>query len=212
MSRRNPMCSFAVPGAAIATVAAQGLSFLLAILYLRRNEFPFAFHLSEFRIQSEKARKLLKIGVPVSLQDTLTMLSFLFITAIVNRIGVSASAAVGLSSKISNFTLLPPSAISAAVAAMTAQNIGAGKPKRAIKCLYTGIVISLIFGTVCFLWMHFLPQTAARLFDGNMMGIGAAVPLASFCSILIGIVYFLKLKRKLENPALYQELYRTFNK
>lgn len=86
------------------------------------------------------------VGLPLALQDALVNVSFLIITAVINKMGVTASAAVGVVEKIIVFAMLPPSAFGSAVSAMTAQNIGAGKLQRANKILSYGIIYSLVFG------------------------------------------------------------------
>jgi Na+-driven multidrug efflux pump len=77
------------------------------------------------------------------LQDALINVSFLIITVIVNQMGVIASASLGVVEKIIVFAMLPPMAISSAVATMTAQNYGAGLIQRMNKCLASGIGIAL---------------------------------------------------------------------
>ena len=74
-------------GAALATVAAQGVSLALALAVLRRRDFPFDFKRRSFRIQGDKAARILRLGLPVAVQNVLVTLSFLIITAIVNHMG-----------------------------------------------------------------------------------------------------------------------------
>lgn len=179
-------------GAAFATAGSQGVSMIIAILYLRRKKFIFDFKLKSFRIHRAKAKNLIKIGLPISLQESLVMLSFLFIIAIVNSMGVVASAAIGITQKIDTFTLLPPSAFSAAIAAMAAQNMGAGLPDRAKKCMHTGIWFSLAFGVLFFALMQLAPQAAMRVFtqDSGVILAGAGYLRSfSFDCILVCFVF-----------------------
>lgn len=64
-------------GAALATVAAQGVSLALALAVLRRRDFPFDFKRRSFRIQGDKAARILRLGLPVAVQNVLVTLSFL---------------------------------------------------------------------------------------------------------------------------------------
>lgn len=68
-------------GAALATVAAQGVSLALALAVLRRRDFPFDFKRRSFRIQGDKAARILRLGLPVAVQNVLVTLSFLIMTA-----------------------------------------------------------------------------------------------------------------------------------
>lgn len=151
-------------GAAIATVAAQGISLLLSIFVLQKRDFPFDFRPGSFRFWPGKVGKLVKLGGPVSLQNVLVEASFLLITASVNPLGLGQSAAVGVTERIISFCMLAPVAFQSAISAMTAQNIGAGKPERAKQSLSCGLFYSLLFGGVVLLLLELFPDTAAGLF------------------------------------------------
>ena len=117
--------------------------FLFAIFYLRRHKALKGFRLRSVKPSRYHAMRIVKIGSPISLQETLIGVSFLLISAVVNRMGVAQSAAVGVTERLIGFMFMPAYAISAAVAAMAAQSIGAGDRSRASKCLRTGITISV---------------------------------------------------------------------
>lgn len=181
-------------GAAIATVSSQGISMLLAIFYLIRKKFLFDFKPRSFRIYKPKATSLVRLGLPVSLQETLVNISFLFITAIVNHMGVVASASLGVVGKINSFAMLPPTAFSAALAAMVAQNMGAGKPDRAKQCMKNAIGLSLCFGVACFALVQLWPAFFARLFTADTAVIAASADYIrsfSFDFILVCFMFCL---------------------
>ena len=132
-------------GAAIATVVAQGCSVVVALLLLARRGMPFPFAASDIRFHRAETGKILKVGLPLCLQDTLVNMSFLIITAIINSMGLVASAAVGVVGRITGFAFMPNGAFSSAVATVAAQNIGAGRQDRALKSLWAAVGFSLIF-------------------------------------------------------------------
>ncbi len=74
-------------GAAIATIIAQAVSMLLAVIYLKRNKFIFSFHHASFRIHKDKLKLLLKVGIPSSAQNVIVGISFLVLTSMINDIG-----------------------------------------------------------------------------------------------------------------------------
>lgn len=162
-------------GAAIATVAAQAVSFLLSLLVLRRGNFPFDFQRSSFGVQAGRVKQLLRLGVPICLQDGLVTLSFVIITAIVNAIGLDESAAVGVVERIIGFAMLIPIAFSSALAALTAQNMGAGLPDRAKKGTYIATAASLALSLLLFLPLQLVPELAMGLFtdDPSVIAHGA---------------------------------------
>jgi putative MATE family efflux protein len=135
-------------GAAIATVGAQGMSVIVSILIIRKRDLPFDFSTRYIRYDSLVVKTELKLGIPIALQDLLVGISFLVIQTVVNTMGVIASAGVGVAEKLCIFIMLVPSSYMQSMSAFVAQNIGAGKIKRANKALLYGITTSLSAGIV----------------------------------------------------------------
>ena len=136
-------------GAAIATVSAQALSVVFAVVLLIKKELPFSIARKDFRLNPQY-KKFLKIGLPLALQEFLTQVSFLALCAFVNRLGLEASSGYGVACKIVNFAMLVPSALMQSMASFVSQNIGAGKKKRAKKSMFTGIGVGLVVGCLVF--------------------------------------------------------------
>jgi len=133
-------------GAAIATVAAQLVSVILSLMIIRKTPLPFDFEKKYIKYESRLNRHVTRLGLPIALQDLLVGLSFLIIMAIVNRLGVVASAGVGVAEKVCAFIMLVPAAFMQSLSAFVAQNAGAGKLDRARKALYAGIGMGLVLG------------------------------------------------------------------
>ena len=136
-------------GAAIATVSAQALSVVFAVVLLIKKELPFSIARKDFRLNPQ-CKKFLKIGLPLALQEFLTQVSFLALCSFVNRLGLEASSGYGVACKIVNFAMLVPSALMQSMASFVSQNIGAGKKKRAKKSMFTGIGVGLVVGCLVF--------------------------------------------------------------
>ena len=85
-----------VAGAALATVLAQAISVVLCLLFTKMKGLPFSFSLRDIRFHPKHTGRILRLGAPVALQDVLVSISFLAIAAIVNSLGVIASAGVGV--------------------------------------------------------------------------------------------------------------------
>ena len=136
-------------GAAIATVFAQAVSVVCAIVILLKKDLPFKIQKSDLCLNSQ-CGKFLSIGLPLALQEFLTQLSFLALCAFVNRLGLSASSGYGVACKIVNFAMLMPSSLMQSMASFVSQNIGAGNRQRAKKSMFTGIGIGLVIGSFVF--------------------------------------------------------------
>ena len=135
-------------GAAIATVSAQALSVLISLVVIWKRGLPFAFSLSHVRFFKDCLVPILKVGVPIALQDVLVHFSFLFIQIVVNGMGVVESAAVGVAEKVCVFLMLTASAFMQSISAFVAQNNGAGLQDRSRKALSYGIRMALFSGAV----------------------------------------------------------------
>ena len=151
-------------GAAIATVSAQALSVVFAVVLLIKKELPFSIARKDFRLNPQ-CKKFLKIGLPLALQEFLTQVSFLALCAFVNRLGLEASSGYGVACKIVNFAMLVPSALMQSMASFVSQNIGAGKKKRAKKSMFTGIGVGLVVGCLVFALVIFKGDVLAGFFS-----------------------------------------------
>lgn len=118
-------------GTAAATVAAQAVSMIAAVLYLNAKGFIFRFSPRTLRIDRALLKELFRLGLPISLQECMVRFSFLYLTSITNSFGVYAASAVGIASKYDVFAMLPATSFSSALSALTAQNLAAGKEERA---------------------------------------------------------------------------------
>lgn len=156
-------------GAAYATVAAQALSFTYALVHMRLHRFPFEFHRGSFIPSRNSIGQIFKVGVPLSLQDVLTGLSFLVIFAIVNTMGVNESAGLAVAERVIGFILLPPIAFSSAVTTAASQNFGAKKFRRAFNAFLYGMGFSFVFGFLFWLICQICPKAVADIFTKDVI-------------------------------------------
>ena len=164
-----------VTGAALATVLAQAGSVALSLLFTRHKGLPFAFSGKDIRFHARYIGNILRLGVPIALQDVLVSMSFLAIAAIVNGLGVVASAGVGVAERLCGFIMLVPSSFGQSLSAFVAQNIGAGQKRRAKKAMLYGMAASLCCGVVLAWLSFFHGGLLAGLFarDGEVIAAAA---------------------------------------
>ncbi len=164
-----------VAGAAYATVFAQAFSVLLSVLIIRKKTLPFEFSRKSIRFDKRIIGRIVVLGLPIALQDLLVSVSFLVIIAIVNSLGVVASAGIGVAEKLCAFIMLVPSAYMQAMSAFVAQNIGAKKPDRAKRALAYGIASSVAVGLIMAYISFFHGNLLAGLFsrDGAVIAASA---------------------------------------
>ncbi len=144
------VCGLGTAGAAAATVLAQAVSVVMSLLILRKKQLPFEMARADLRFHRGIIRKVAALGLPIALQDLLVGISFLVILAIVNSLGLVASAGVGVAEKVCGFIMLIPAAFMQAMAAFVAQNIGAGKFSRAKRTLLYAVSVSMLLAVGMF--------------------------------------------------------------
>lgn len=88
--------------AAVATVAAQAVSVVLALIILKKKKYGFRIRKQDFKISSQ-CKRFIKVGLPLALQEFLTQMSFLALRAFINKLGLEASSGYGVA--------LPPATV-----------------------------------------------------------------------------------------------------
>lgn len=154
-------------GAALGTTLSQMASVLFAITSIRRHRGVMDISRSDLHLKKDVIKNILKIGVPIAMQDGFIQISFLVITVIANQRGLIDAAAVGIVEKFIGLVFIVPSAMLSTVSAISAQNIGAGNMKRAKRTMYIAMMITTGYGTVVAVLLQFFPQIAVGIFTDN---------------------------------------------
>ncbi len=161
-------------GAAMATVFAQAVSVLISFLILKRRQLPFELKKEYLRLEKLIIRRIARLGIPIALQDLLVGISFLVLLAIVNGLGVIASAGIGVAEKVCGFIMLIPAAFMQAMAAFVAQNIGAREYGRAKKALLYAISVSAALAVVMFAVTFLRGDLLSGIFANDELVIAAS--------------------------------------
>lgn len=151
-------------GAALGTTLSQAVSVVVSIIVVRRARAGIRLKKEDFKPKRDVMGSLLRIGIPIAVQDGLIQVAFIVITIIANRRGLNDAAAVGIVEKIMSFIFLVPSSMLSTVSALGAQNIGAGKPERAKTTMRYGILITTCFGLAVVTLMQFYANSFVSLF------------------------------------------------
>ena len=161
-------------GAAVATVFAQAVSVIFSIWFISKRELSFDFSRKYIRLEKYYAKRILLVGTPIALQEMLVQFSFLFIQIIVNDMGVTQSAAVGVAEKVCVFLMLVASAYMQSISAFVAQNNGAGLYNRSQKALFCGISTALIAGFIMGTLAFLAGDRLSSIFSNELSVISAS--------------------------------------
>ena len=152
-------------GAALGTVLSQTVSVLLSLWEVGSRRQQLQLRRGDFRPDRDIGREILKIGVPVALQDGFIQVAFIVITVFANLRGLADAAAVGIVEKLIGILFLVPSSMLQAVSALAAQNIGAGAHGRARKTLGWACLITVVWGLGAVVLMHLQSRTIIGWFS-----------------------------------------------
>lgn len=146
-----------VAGAAWATIIGQAVSFLFSLVYLyrRREAFGFDFKKESFAIDKRYTKMIAALGTPMAIQSGCINLSMLFVNAMINRVGVVASATFGVGVRIDDIVNKISQGIQFAAMPMISQNIAAGQKKRSVQVVRYAWLYSAIL-TVVFMTAYIL--------------------------------------------------------
>ncbi|MCI8538126.1 MAG: MATE family efflux transporter [Oscillospiraceae bacterium] len=174
-------------GAALATVAGQACSFLFAVvlLYQNRANFAFDFRLSSFAIHPERARALVKLSLPIALQQNAITISMLYVNAQINALGLVAVAVAGIGQKIQHVVGVITGAMQAAAATMVGQNMGAGKLNRVKNIVFICWAVCLAAAAVCSAAFLLFPRQIFACFDRNPEVLACAPGFLSIVCVMV---------------------------
>lgn len=151
-------------GAALGTTLSQAISVVVSLAVILKRQTGINLRKEDLKLRRPVLRQILKIGLPVALQDGFIQIAFIVITIIANRRGLSDAAAVGIVEKVISFLFLVPSSMLSTVSALGAQNIGAGKHERAALTLRYAIFIAAGFGLCISIVMQWIAEPVVGLF------------------------------------------------
>ena len=164
-------------GAALGTTLSQAVSVVVSLLAISKSGSGISLKKEHFKPNRSIIGQLLRIGIPVALQDGLIQIGFIVITVIANKRGLDDAAAVGIVEKVIGFLFLVPSSMLSTVSALGAQNIGAGKPERAKQTLYYAMGMTVTFGVLITLIVQLTAEPIVALFTDRSAADGARVIL-----------------------------------
>lgn len=158
------LCDLGPSGAALGTVLSQTFSVIVAFISIRKRKTGIKLVKEDFIPDRKVLGEILKVGIPVAVQDGCIQVAFIIITVIANHRGLDDAAAVGIVEKMISAIFIIPSSMLATVSALSAQNIGAGKYDRAAKTLKYATVITSVYGVFMAVIMQVLAAPLLALF------------------------------------------------
>jgi putative MATE family efflux protein len=155
-------------GAALGTTLSQTLSVIISLIAIIKTDTGLRLKKSDMSADRALMSEILKIGVPVAVQDGCIQVAFIIITVIANSRGLDDAAAVGIVEKIISALFIMPSSMLATVSALAAQNIGAGRQDRASQTLWYATLMALVYGVLVTVLVEFNTSTVVGWFTADV--------------------------------------------
>lgn len=184
------MFHLGVSGVAYATIIAQIFSWWFGIVFMRKKYDFLNFSIFKFYFDKGIFKKVLKLGIPSSIQQMLFSIGIMSLQTLVNSYGSDFAAGFNAANKIDTFAFMPIQSFANAVTTFVGQNIGAGKMDRVHKGTVSTIKVSLILSVVIgaiivpfgpFVMKMFNPDRS--VIESGMVYLRAVVPFFFILSI-----------------------------
>jgi putative MATE family efflux protein len=155
-------------GAALGTTLSQTLSVIISLIAIIKTDTGLTLRKSDMSADRAVMSEILKIGVPVAVQDGCIQVAFIIITVIANSRGLDDAAAVGIVEKIISALFIMPSSMLATVSALASQNIGAGRQDRASQTLWYATLLAIVYGVIVTVLVEFNTSTVVGWFTADV--------------------------------------------
>ena len=173
------VCAFhmGVEGVAIATVIAQAVSSIMVMYKLIRTNESYQVRIREIRMNRLMVWKIVGIGFPAALQQSITSFSNVIVQSYVNYFGAAAMAGYSATLRIDGFLQLPLQSFNMAITTFVGQNIGAKQYKRVKKGVFAAWLMSSIVILAGAMFMFFNGRMIVRIFtnDAEVIRVGNAM-------------------------------------
>jgi putative MATE family efflux protein len=180
-----------VEGAGLATFLSRVLTVLMAGTYMVRRYHNFLPKKENFIPDYRSIQKILSIAIPSSMAQTTTSLGFVVMQGLVNSFGTAVMSAHAIGTRFVNFIMMPPMGISNALAGIIGQNLGAGKPERAIKSFHISLGLSMAIMTAGSIIIYFRGDRLSSFFIQDAQVISLANEMLKINSIAVWFFGFL---------------------
>lgn len=189
--------AWGVEGAAGATLISQALAMILTGAYIFKFNQNISVTKSDFKPNIKVAWEQIKLGIPVSLQFTITSIGSMCLQGAVNGFGANVIAGFTAAGKVENLTNIPMSGLGVATQTFVGQNYGAKNYDRIVKSIHKIFVLDLIVSVAMSITLYAIGEPLVSLFstevNNEMMFAAKRYILATAqCYSLVAILFVLR--------------------
>ncbi|USN45578.1 MAG: MATE family efflux transporter [Candidatus Woesearchaeota archaeon] len=181
--------AYGVAGAALATIGTQGIAAIIGIIILSRGNYQIKLHWSDLKPDYVLIKKMFKLGLPASIEQSTRALGMTIMTFLVATFGTVTLAAYGIGGRMLSFVIIPALGLSMATSTLVGQNMGAGKIKRAENIAKLSTLAGFIFlSIVGVLFFFFAAQLATLFIPGELEVIQSSTLFIQIMALSFGFI------------------------
>ena len=190
-----------IMGVGISTSISYFLSAFLCFIYANNSNSYFRLTMHDYIYNHDIFYKVVKVGIPMALQNSFIALSLIAIQRVINQFGSDYVTSFTIIGRINTFVHHPYLSLGAAVATYTGQNIGAAKEERVKLGYIKAIIFSSLFALIIFIIFQTFTKYIIEIFvnDPSVVKI-ASQGLRFTCSFYV-FLGFIHITRNLLNGA-----------
>ena len=184
-----------IKGAAIATIIAQFIATVTCGVYACKTNPYFKLKKEDFKLSAQMSYKVIRLGVPMSLQFALISVSAMAVQKVVNAYGTVVIAAFTATNRIEQLIHQPYTTLGASLATFCGQNYGAKKYDRVYMGYKKGLLIMIVLTSVMFITMQLFGGAITSLFvtDETVISLGAmGLRITSWFYPALGLIYVVR--------------------
>ncbi len=186
-----------VEGAALATLASYIVAMTLSGIYVVKINKDVELHLRDLKLKKTVALNQLKLGIPVSLQFTITSIGTMFLQSAVNSFGPDVMAGLTAAGRVENITNISMSALGVSTQSFVGQNYGAKNYDRIIKSVRRLFVLELIVSVFMSALLISIGKPLVSVFtsepnEAMLAAAGRYILSIASCYSLVAILFILR--------------------
>jgi putative MATE family efflux protein len=174
-----------IAGTAYATIISQSISVFFSFRLLFTSKDLFRVELRRIKFHKYMLPKILRIGIPSGIQNSVTSIANVFVQSSVNLFGATAMAGNGAFMRIQGFAMIPVTSFALALTTYTGQNMGAKDHDRVRKGARFGILFSMFLAEGIGLFLFFNAETLLSFFSKDPQVIAIGMQKAHIVSLLL---------------------------
>ncbi len=184
-----------IKGAALATVIAQLISVILCAIHAYRTNSYFRIHRSDLFITSKMTYRIIRLGVPMSIQFALIAVSAMAMQRVVNSFGTTVVAAFTATNRIEQLIHQPYLSLGTSLSTFCGQNFGAARNDRVYSGYKTGVIIMSLLTALLVIFIQVFGRTITGLFvtDEEVIMLGSkGLKITSMFYLALGMIYVIR--------------------